>query len=249
MGVGYPSVLDFIVRLETLKSADEAWEFFMQFSAGFGLEFGGLADMPGPGERLEDTTLCLSWPEEWRQRYFEKNYLHSDPAHLHLARSVDPYTWSETLACPDYTKAQKHIVYEASEFNMREGLLVPILGLGTGIAMITIAGSNKRLDLRERAELHLAAIYTHAQVRALSKRPMRCLPKLSARERECLQWAAAGKSDWEIGEILSISEKTANAHIEHVKHKYSVSTRMLAVAYAARSGVIHLSTKVAASAV
>jgi DNA-binding CsgD family transcriptional regulator len=63
---------------------------------------------------------------------------------------------------------------------------------------------------------------------------------LSVRERECLQWVAAGKSDWEIGEILSISAKTANAHIEHVKQKYRVSTRMLAVVYALRSGAIHV---------
>ncbi len=28
-----------------------------------------------------------------------------------------------------------------------------------------------------------------------------------SRECECLQWIAAGKSDWDIGHILSISEK------------------------------------------
>jgi LuxR family quorum sensing-dependent transcriptional regulator len=236
----YPSVLDFIDNLEREQSADDAWQLFMRFSAGFGLEFGGLADLPGPGERLEDTTLCLSWPDEWRKRYFEKGYLRDDPAQLHLSHGVDPYTWSETLACPDYSKSQRRIVHEASEFNMKEGLLVPILGLGTGIAMISVAGSNRNLSLRERAELHLAAVYTHAQVRALSKRRVRPLPSLTARERECLQWVAAGKSDWEIGEILSISEKTANAHIEHAKLKYRVSTRMLAVVYALRCGAIHV---------
>jgi LuxR family transcriptional regulator, quorum-sensing system regulator BjaR1 len=238
----YPSVLDFIGGLKQLKSVDDAWQHFMRFSASFGLEFGGLAEMPGPGERLEDTTLCLSWPDEWRQRYFEKNYLPNDPAQLHLARSIDPYTWSDTLACPDYSKSQKRIVHEAGEFKMKEGLLVPILGLGTGIAMISIAGSNRDLSLRDRAELHLAAIYTHAQIRILSKRRTRPLPALSLRERECLQWAAVGKSDWEIGEILSISEKTANAHIEHVKQKYRVSTRMLAVVYAVQRGIIHMPT-------
>ena len=238
----YPSVLDFIVGLERLKVVDESWQHFMQFTGRFGFEFGGLAEMPGPGERLEDTTLCLSWPDGWHKRYLEKNYLRNDPAYLHLARSVDPYTWSETLACPDYRKSQKHIFREASEFKMNEGLLVPIRGLDTGIALISISGSNPTISPRDRAELHLAAIYTHAQVRLLSKRRTRPLPGLSARERECLQWVAVGKTDWEIGEILSISEKTANAHIEHVKQKYGVSTRMLAVVYAVKRGVIHMPT-------
>ena len=53
--------------------------------------------MPGPHERIEDTTLCLSWPEGWRQRYFEQNYIGEDPANLHLLRSVEPYTWAEML--------------------------------------------------------------------------------------------------------------------------------------------------------
>jgi len=238
--VTYPSVIEFVVELERTKSVDESWRHFMDFAARYGLEFGGLAEMPGPGERLEDTTLCLSWPQEWRQRYFAKKYLANDPAHLHLAHGVDPYTWSDTLACPDYSKSQKRIVHEAGEFGMKEGLLVPIVAMGSGIAMISIAGSNRKLNLRDRAELQLAAVYTHAQIRLLSKRRTPPLPALSARERECLQWAAAGKSDWEIGEILSISEKTANAHIEHVKRKYRVSTRMLAVVYAVNRGVIQV---------
>ena len=66
------------------------------------------------------------------------------------------------------------------------------------------------------------------------------LPPLSNREREVLQWAAVGKSDWEIGEILSISEKTANAHIENVKRKYGVTSRVHAVVKGMSSRAIHL---------
>jgi LuxR family transcriptional regulator, quorum-sensing system regulator BjaR1 len=242
MNQGQSGVLDFIVELERRKTINETWQFFMEFSAHFGLQFGGLAEMPSAGERLEDTTVCLSWPDEWHQRYLERNYLYSDPAYLHLARSIDPYTYSEVLACPDYSKAQRRIFDECSEFNMKEGLLVPIIGLRTGVALISVSGDNPAPSLRDRAELHLAAIYTHAQVRLLSKRRQQSLPLLSARERECLQWVAAGKTDWEIGEILAISEKTANAHIERVKQKYCVSTRMLAVVYAMRSGIIQVPT-------
>src|SRR5690348_8373061 len=109
----YPTVLDYVEGIQTLNSADRIWQEFMRFSSSYGLQFGGLADLPGPGEKLEETTLCLSWPEEWRKRYFDREYLRDDPAHLHMAKSPDPYTWSETLACPDYSKQQKRIVQEA----------------------------------------------------------------------------------------------------------------------------------------
>lgn len=236
----YTNVLDFLEGIQVLKSADRVWQQFMSFSGNYGLQFGGLADLPGPGEKLEDTTICLSWPEEWRQRYFDKGYLREDPAHLHLSKSADPYTWSETLACPDYTKQQKRIVREASEFGMHEGLLIPLLGLGTGVAMISIAGSNRQLSLKDRAELQLAAIYAHAQIRAVSKRRERPAPVLSAREREVLQWAAVGKSDWEIGEILKISVKTANAHMEHIKRKFGVKSRVQAVVKGINCRAIHI---------
>lgn len=42
----------------------------------------------------------------------------------------------------------------------------------------------------------------------------------TAREIEILHWIARGKSDWEIGEILQISAKTVNFHVENSKRKF-----------------------------
>lgn len=229
MGEAHSSVMDFAVAIENFNSADDVWNLFLGFSSGFGLPHGALVDLPGPGEQLEDTAFYLSCPGEWRKRYFERNYFPNDPAALHLQRSTDPYTWCDILACPDYTTAQRRIVYEASEFGMHEGFVVPLVGLGTRAAIIELAGSNKDLGTREKAELQLAASCTHSRLRAIWKPRKDSLPPLSQREREVLQWAAVGKSDWEIGEILSISEKTANAHIENVKRKYGVTSRIHAV--------------------
>ena len=233
-------VLDFVESLDDVDSVDATWASFLAFAHQFGFTHGGLADMPGPHERIEDTTLCLSWPDEWRERYFSQNYIAEDPANLHLVRSNEPYTWNEMLGFPYYNKRQRRIVSEASEFGLTTGLIVPLTGLLTGPALVTIAGGSIDFSTRERAELHLAAIYAHARIRNLSgrKRVFPQAPRLSPRERECLQWVAAGKTDWEISEILSISEKTANSHIERVKRKYGVTTRMQAVVHGLRAGAI-----------
>jgi len=55
---------------------------------------------------------------------------------------------------------------------------------------------------------------------------------LTARELECLRWTAQGKTDSEIGTILTISARTARFHIENAKRKFGVSTRIQAVAEA-----------------
>jgi LuxR family quorum-sensing system transcriptional regulator CciR len=37
---------------------------------------------------------------------------------------------------------------------------------------------------------------------------------------------ARGKSDWEIGQLLGISESTAHKHIEDAKRRFRVTTRI-----------------------
>jgi DNA-binding CsgD family transcriptional regulator len=64
--------------------------------------------------------------------------------------------------------------------------------------------------------------------------------RITAREGEILGWVAAGKSDWAIGQILHISGKTVNFHVENAKRKLGVGTRVQAVLVAVQSGIIGL---------
>ncbi len=62
--------------------------------------------------------------------------------------------------------------------------------------------------------------------------------RVTPRETQILGWVAAGKSDWAIGRILRISDKTVNFHVENAKRKFGVGTRLQAVIAAMRQGVI-----------
>lgn len=61
---------------------------------------------------------------------------------------------------------------------------------------------------------------------------------LTARERECLLWAAQGKTSWEIGRILGIAERTVNFHISNTCTKLAVRTRQAAITTALQGGLI-----------
>ncbi|EKF20145.1 LuxR C-terminal-related transcriptional regulator [Nitratireductor pacificus] len=63
-------------------------------------------------------------------------------------------------------------------------------------------------------------------------------PRLTPREKECLQWAALGKSEWEVSQILGISEHTAEKHLLNAKTKLGATNRAHAVAEAIRCGVL-----------
>ena len=55
---------------------------------------------------------------------------------------------------------------------------------------------------------------------------------LTAREAEVLLWIARGKSNRDIGEILALSPRTVNKHLEHVYVKLGVENRASAAAVA-----------------
>jgi DNA-binding CsgD family transcriptional regulator len=63
-------------------------------------------------------------------------------------------------------------------------------------------------------------------------------PKLTAREYDCLSWAANGKSNWDVSRILNISVPTVAFHLKNAARKLDVSGRTAAIARAIRLKLI-----------
>ncbi len=74
-------------------------------------------------------------------------------------------------------------------------------------------------------------------IAAIDREAMAITP-LSPRERECLQWTAAGKTSWEIAAILRLSRATADGYIASATRKLGAVNRTQAVAEGIRRGVI-----------
>ncbi len=62
--------------------------------------------------------------------------------------------------------------------------------------------------------------------------------KLTSRELECLQWAAAGKTNWEIGTILGVTQRTVRFHLINAADKLNTSNRYHTVAQAITLGLV-----------
>ncbi|WP_128932132.1 response regulator transcription factor [Bradyrhizobium zhanjiangense] len=62
---------------------------------------------------------------------------------------------------------------------------------------------------------------------------------LSQLEISCLWWVVAkGKSSWEMGEIMDISENTVNFHIKNAVRKLGATRRIQAVIMAIRLNLL-----------
>lgn len=63
-------------------------------------------------------------------------------------------------------------------------------------------------------------------------------PALTPRELEALHWTMEGKTAWETGAILGISERTAVLHVNNAMHKLGCTSKHQAVVKAMRLGLI-----------
>ncbi|EON16796.1 two-component system response regulator [Cupriavidus necator] len=60
-------------------------------------------------------------------------------------------------------------------------------------------------------------------------------PALTLREAEVMAWVARGKTNRDIADILGMSPRTVNKHLEHIYEKLGVETRTAAVAATRRN--------------
>jgi LuxR family quorum sensing-dependent transcriptional regulator len=234
------ATLDTLQALERAPSVLKVKEVFRRSIEKYGLTSFLCSAPPRVHDEYTNPVLFEEWPHGWGLRYAHRRYYLRDPMLQELYRTAEPYAWSDVLARGTYSSTDCAIVYDASAWGMREGFVIPIYGVGGQVHAVTMGGLAPRIDRHARAELHLTSIYAYARAKQLRRPRGDSPPTLRPRERDALQWVAAGKSDWEIGQILGISESAAHKHVESAKRKMGVPTRVQAVVEAIRSGQIHL---------
>lgn len=92
------------------------------------------------------------------------------------------------------------------------------------------------LSVRHAGAVGLGERMLLLRVQAASELPPTRLStaSLTPRETEVLSWIAKGKTNRDVGEILGMSPRTVNKHLEHVFEKLGVETRAAAAALASR---------------
>lgn len=63
---------------------------------------------------------------------------------------------------------------------------------------------------------------------------------MTAQEIRVLPWVAQGKTSWEIGQIMGISERTVTAHVTNIMTKLDAVSRPHLVAKAVAVGIIQI---------
>jgi LuxR family quorum sensing-dependent transcriptional regulator len=235
-------VFDTIERAYAAHDGAELDAIMAKAFAAFGVKWFSVDQMRDATGAMVGIHHFGRWPEDWGMHYLdEQHYLH-DRVVRHAIMNPTPLDWMEAQKRGALEADEKRLFGEASEFGLKDGHVTPIHQRDGAIASVSMT-SDQRLELSptDRASLRLLSIYYCSFGLKLKHcSPRRLGVALTARQCECLQWVRAGKSSWEIGEIVGIAERTVNFHIEEACKRLNVQTRQQAVIEAVIQGLIAL---------
>ena len=186
-------------------------------------------------------------PTDWEKQASNASLARLDPVMVHCRDSSLPLVWDQQT----YTDRGLGEKWELqAPYGYRSGIVVAMhmpngdhycVGLDSEFRRPAPDG-----DLAELiGRIQLTTAFTYDVAFRLLMPPVEETEAtkrhgLSNRELEVLQWVAAGKTAWEAGVILSISENTVNKHLASCIEKLNCVNRVQAVARAVNEGLIQL---------
>ncbi|MTI16867.1 LuxR family transcriptional regulator [Rhodobacteraceae bacterium RKSG542] len=233
------AALEFIDSINQEETPEGVSRRLSDLGNSFGFPQFCLAAIPDPGVSFDGSIILSGWSPEWQKRYLDRDYVQNDPLVAQARTAVRPFLWSSVARDRELSAMAQQILADARNYGMNDGVCVPIHGLQGYQGVLLLGGPEVRLTEREISVLHLVGIYASNKMRELTganaNRPRH---RLTPRELECLKWSAAGKTSWEISQILNISQHTADWYLASAARKLHAANRTHAVAEGFRLGLI-----------
>lgn len=239
--------LDQLEALLQCSTPEELARAIASVSRDIGFEHWMYAlDLPVVDDRRTQFMLG-GYPPPWVEHYFANDYLRVDPVIGHCHARTTPFVWPAQPLRPAGADPHSHAIWrlfnEAADFGLRSGVTIPVHGLGCSWGLVSFSAT-RQFDpdaLRDLVPLlHLLASYIHESGHRFAHgEPLPPPPHLTQRELECLHWAAGGKTSWEIGRLIGVSERTVVFHLQNAARKFGVTARQQAIARAIALGLIN----------
>ncbi len=234
---------DQISLINSSKSAQEAFGRFVEIMHSYGYDkvaYGFATDSPSLGLQKMHGHLN-NFPGDWMKHYAQNQLAKIDPVPAHLLRSARPAFWSEFDADENLPEASRQLMRDAADAGLKNGVIVPLYGVGGEIAGMSLSRSVADDESYETlAAVNLLSVYFHETYKSFIKKMD--LVELTVHEREVLSWAAEGKTDFEIASIISKSPATVRYHWNNIFTKLNAYGRVYAVSKAVQMRLVSPAT-------
>lgn len=181
-------------------------------------------------------------PAAYAAKHTNADHSRRDPILRHLKNHSVPILWSQQTFV---RSGAADLWEEQAPYGFHTGIAMA-LHLPDGNHFLLGVDRDQPLpadaDELTRIVAHLQLFAVHAQDAAfrvlVSSESRPETPNLTPRELEVLRWTMEGKTAWEAGTILGISERTAVMHLSNATRKLGCTTKHQAVVKALRLGLI-----------
>ncbi len=97
-----------------------------------------------------------SYPDEWRQRYTERNYHFYDPVVVTSAEQRSPFQWGGGRYLRRFRKRQRRVFDEAGPFGIKYGVTIPVHGPQSEFSLLTISVDRNDSHFRDAMEASIS---------------------------------------------------------------------------------------------
>jgi DNA-binding CsgD family transcriptional regulator len=195
------------------------------------------ASLSGPGAGL---IRFDTYPAGWSREIEAQGLASDDPVHLASARTHLGFRWDAIDRLVPLTSRHRDILARGARYGIGGGFTVPANVPGEPTGSISLAVRRGRtVPARHLPLAELIGAHAFGAARRMHGYPAGgSRPHLSRREVQCLRLVAAGKTDWEIGRVLGITEATARQYVKRARSAYDVVGRAQLVVHGLRDGWI-----------
>jgi len=215
------------VKLSSAATADDIGRALLSLSKRFGLTTVLIVDLTKLFSRVGPAIVYTSSDRAAIEVVDRRKPFMNHPFTVQARASEKPFVMSRFRAA--HSSANDEAWWEDLPVHMRDmdGIVVPVHRDEELVWYAGFAGKDADVSHRTQALMSGAVHAAYARFRELldDKSPK---SPLTARESECLHWVSNGKTDFEVGIILSISPRTVRFHICNAKTKLGVTTRIQA---------------------
>jgi DNA-binding CsgD family transcriptional regulator len=225
------------------RNREEFRDEIVRFSQRLGFETVSAITVIEHGAGKAEFINVNNTPAEYVEPYSDLGSSRRDPVLQHCKRQSVPLIWDQDT----YVENGAGDLWEQqATYGYRTGIAMA-LHLPEGKHFLLGVDRDQPLpsdpDELQRVVADLQLFAVHAQDAALrllvppQQQPER--PSLTPRELEALRWTMEGKTAWEVGAVLGITERTAVLHVSNAMHKLGCYNKHQAVLKALRLGLIH----------
>lgn len=180
-----------------------------------------------------------NFPQTWHQRYHSQGYVEIDPTVRHGLRSLMPLVWTDEVFA-----MTRDFWEDARAQGLRYGWAQPCRDPSGVAGMLTVARSHEALsDVELKLKVPRLLWMTQVAHQCMSRLVLhRILPEsrlhFTSREIDVMRWTAEGKTSGEVADILRLSARTVNFHVQNVLTKLNASNKTAAATRLAMLGLL-----------